>query len=443
MLVIFIKETNINTKTNTNIEQSNMERVKGTFDFYPEDKYAKEEILNKLRSVAERANYKWVETPALETIKLLTRKSGEEVKNQIFVIEQKGSEQFGLRFDMTVPVTRMFIAKQKEMPKPVKWCYTTRMWRYEAPQKGRLREFYQFGCELFGPTTAIADAETISVVIDAFKAVGLKEEDFFVKMNNRKLLQGLLFDLVPKDKMDEALRIIDRAPKIAQEAVVEQLEKAGIKKVKEILRLLEIKGKPSEVFGDLDGYELNEMATEGLNELKNICKLVDSPSIIIDLSIVRGLAYYSGFVFECQDAQGKYRALAGGGRYDNLVEQLGGDTTPAVGFAMGYSTLSLLLEELGIMPKKSIAPDMYCIVIDETVREFANKTIAKLRQKYKIEIDLMGRKIGKQIEYANSLKVPYVIFIGPDEAKLKKIKIKDMKTGKETLLSPEEVKINA
>ena len=140
---------------------SHMDSVKSTFDFYPQEKYTKEFVLDQLRTTAERANFQWVETPALETIKLLTKKSGEDVKQQIFVIEQRGSEQFGLRFDMTVPLTRMFIKKQKELPKPVKWCYTTRMWRYEAPQKGRLREFYQFGCELFGSSTPTAEAEVL------------------------------------------------------------------------------------------------------------------------------------------------------------------------------------------------------------------------------------------------------------------------------------------
>ncbi|MBI4441468.1 histidine--tRNA ligase [Candidatus Woesearchaeota archaeon] len=418
-----------------------MERVKGTFDFYPEDKYAKEAILDTLRTVAERANFKWVETPALETIKLLTRKSGDEVRDQIFVIEQRGAEQFGLRFDMTVPLARMFLAKQKELPKPVKWCYTTRMWRYEAPQKGRLREFYQFGCELFGPATAAADAEVIGVVINALKEVGLSENDFVVKISNRKLIQGLLYDLVPKDKMDEALRIIDRAPKTTSDDVVQQLEKAGIRKVKEVLRLLEMKGKPQTVFADLDKSTLNELAREGLAELKAIATLVPSPSIVLDLSVVRGLAYYTGFVFECLDKQGKYRALAGGGRYDDLVQLLGGEATPAVGFALGYSTLSLLLEELGRLPKQVPAPQLFCVVIDEAVRTYACTVVESLRKKYTVEMDIMGRKVGKQIEQANALKVPYVLFIGPDEAKQQKVKLRDMKTGKETLLSPEDIRL--
>ncbi len=418
-----------------------MERVKGTFDFYPNEKYAKETILNTLRSVAEKAGFLWVETPALETIKLLTRKSGEEVKRQIFVIEQRGSEQFGLRFDMTVPLCRMFIAKQKELAKPVKWGYSTRMWRYEAPQKGRLREFYQYGIELFGAKTPASDAEIIQLLLESLFALGITEKDIIVKISNRKLIQGLLYDFVPKEKMEEALQTIDRAAKATREDISAQLEKLGIKKVKEVLRLLEIKGAPDKVFNDISDFEMNELAKEGLNELKAALELVSSPSIVVDLSTVRGLAYYTGIVFECGDKEGKYRAIAGGGRYDDLVQLLGGEPTPAVGFAVGYASLSLLLGELGKLPKKSPSTQIYCIVIDESVRKSALKMVQMLRKKYVVEIDILGRKVGKQIEHANSIGVPYAIFIGPDEAKQKKVKLRDMKTGKETLIEPERIVI--
>ncbi len=418
-----------------------MERVKGTFDFYPEEKYAKELTLDTLRSVAERAGFLWVETPAIETIKLLTRKSGEEVKNQIFVIEQRGSEQFGLRFDMTVPLTRMFIAKQKELPKPVKWCYSTRMWRYESPQKGRLREFYQYGIEIFGAKTAASDAETIQLLLESLFALGITENDIVVKVSNRKLIQGLLYDLVPKEKMEEVLLIIDKAQKVTREDAATQLEKVGIKKVKEILHLLDIKGTPKKVFEDVASFELNELAKEGLEELKAVLGLVRSPCIVVDLSTVRGLAYYTGIVFECVDKEGKYRALAGGGRYDDLVQLLGGEPTPAVGFAVGYATLSLVLSELNRLPKKRLSPQIYCVVIEENVRPDALKIVQKLRRKYVVEVDLLSRKVGKQVEYANVLGAQYVVFIGPDEIKQKKVKLRDMKSGKETLLDPEKIEV--
>ncbi len=416
-----------------------MESVKGTFDFYPKEKYTKEAVLDTLRQVAERAGFLWVETPALETVKLLTRKSGDEVKDQIFVIEQRGSEQFGLRFDMTVPLTRMFMKKQKELPKPVKWCYTTRMWRYEAPQKGRLREFYQYGVEMFGAQTAAADAEIIQLLLTSLFALGIKEKDIIVKINNRKLVQGLLFDLVPKEKMEVVLRIIDKSPKTTEEDVIQQLEKTGVKKIKEIMRILSLRGKPKEVIKNLQSYSLNTLAQEGLNELKVVVDLVSSPCLVIDVSTVRGLAYYTGIVFECFDKEGKYRALAGGGRYDDLVQLLGGEATPAVGFAIGYAPLQLLLEDLRLFPQKNLTPKFYCIVVDESVRKYATEVVAKLRKKYAVEMDVMGRKVGKQIEYANALEVPYVIFIGPDEMKQKKVKLRDMKTGEERMTSVEDI----
>lgn len=414
-----------------------MDSVKGTFDFYPAEKYAKEAVLDTLRQVAERAGFLWVETPALETVKLLTRKSGEEVKNQIFLIEQRGSEQFGLRFDMTVPLTRMFMKKQKEIPKPVKWCYTTRMWRYEAPQRGRLREFYQYGVEMFGAQTAASDAEIIQLLLSSLFALGIKEKDIVLKINNRKLVQGLLFDLVPKEIMNDVLRIIDRSPKTTEEDVIQQLEKVGVKKVKEVMRILSLRGKPKEVIKDLQSYPLNTLAQEGLHEINAVVELVSSPCLVIDVSTVRGLAYYTGLVFECFDKEGKYRALAGGGRYDDLVQLLGGESTSAIGFAIGYATLSLLLNDLNLCLTKLKIPKYYIAVVDEKVRKYARTIAEQLRKIDVVEMDIMARKVGKQVEYANLLGIPYVIFIGPDEMKQKKVKLRDMKTGKEKMVNVE------
>ena len=197
----------------------------GTIDFYPEDMAVMKSIFRKFMEVADRYNFKQIETPAFESLDLLTRKEGEEIKNQIFVLEKKGDEEFGLRFDITVPAARMFIERQKQSSLPVKWYYLTRMWRYERPQQGRLREFYQYGTELFGSAKPEADAEIISLLIDSFVSLGLSFKDFFVKINNRKLLEGLLKDLVDSKKVFDVISIIDKKSKITDEEFVNELKK--------------------------------------------------------------------------------------------------------------------------------------------------------------------------------------------------------------------------
>ncbi|MFT4344131.1 MAG: ATP phosphoribosyltransferase regulatory subunit, partial [Candidatus Woesearchaeota archaeon] len=197
--------------------------VKGTRDFYPDAMSARSAMFTRLKNVAMRYGFSEVNSPALETLKLLTAKSGEEIKQQIFVTEKRSSEEIGMRFDMTVPLARMFIEKQKELPKPVKWYYATNMWRYEAPQRGRLREFYQFGVEMFGPATITADAEIISLAIDCLQELGLTKDDVVLKVNSRQLVESFVSDLGITD-IDKVFRVIDKKPKISADAFQKEIE---------------------------------------------------------------------------------------------------------------------------------------------------------------------------------------------------------------------------
>jgi len=408
----------------------------GTVDFYPEDMAVRRSIFRKFMEVAERYGFRQIETPAFENLSLLSRKEGEEIKKQIFVLEKKGDEEFGLRFDVTVPCARMFIEKQKELSLPVKWFYLTRMWRYERPQQGRLREFYQYGIELFGSSKPEADAEAISLLIDSFVSLGLSSDDFFVKINNRKLLEGLLKDFIDKKRIFDVVAVIDKKSKITDEEFVNELKKTKlddekINKVKTIIELKEIK--------EIKKYCKNELSLEGLNELKSILKLLKDKKkfLRVDLSTARGLAYYTGIVFEAFDIDEKYRALAGGGRYDKMIEMFRGEPTPATGFGLGYATLGLLLKDKGLLPKVDFSPDYFVVVIDDSVRETAISIASKLREKNKVEIDLMQRNVGKQFKYANKIGAKKVVIVGPDELKKGKVKVKDMDSREE-----KEVKIS-
>ena len=415
-----------------------LQKPKGTRDFFPEDMESRNQVFDRLRNIAKRYGFGEVESPAFENIETLTAKQGGEILEQIFVLEKKGDEQFGLRYDLTVPITRMFVEKQKDTPKPVKWFYMTKMWRYERPQSGRLREFYQFGVELFGSDKAEADAEVISLAIDALLDLGLKESDFIVKINNRKLLQGLIYGFNIVNKVDEVIRVIDKAKKIAESEFQKELEGLGLNfgQIKNIEEMMKIRN-PEE----FEKFDLNDEAKLGLEELKkviNFLKTYGKESFIqIDLSVARGLLYYTGTVFECFDREEKMRSIFAGGRYDKLVEQFGGQPCPATGFAMGDVTSQILLEKRGLWPRAYIGPDYYIAIVSSDVRKKAIEIAQKLRGQYSVDIDLMERALGKQMQYAASIAAKKVVIIGPDELNKGKVKVRDMASGKE-----EDVKID-
>ncbi|MBW3004358.1 ATP phosphoribosyltransferase regulatory subunit, partial [Candidatus Woesearchaeota archaeon] len=220
---------------------------KGMEDYYPEKEAVKNKIFQVFRDVAVRYGFKEVSTPAMESFKLLSAKSGEEIKQQIFMIEKRGSEDLGLRFDLTVPITRLFVTKQRELTKPVKWFSIGKMWRYEAPQKGRLREFYQLSVEMFGSDKPEADAELLNMIIDIMKGLGLTEKDFFIKINNRKLLEGILLTAIKKEQLEAVTRVIDKQKKLTDTEFEQELLDLGLDnfKIERIRHAIQFRGKPS------------------------------------------------------------------------------------------------------------------------------------------------------------------------------------------------------
>ena len=414
---------------------------KGMQDFYPEERAVQRAIFDSLSKTARAFAFQEVEPPVVESLSLLTAKSGEEIKQQIFVLEKKGTEELALRPEFTPGFARMFVAKQRELVKPVKWFTIGKAWRYEAPQKGRAREFFQLNAELYGSDKPEADAEIILLAIACLKNIGLKETDFVVRINNRKLLGGLISSVISEDKIEAAMRLIDKSSKLTEqefelEAGKEEFTKQQTSELKKISRL---KGTPSKIINDLEKMNLTPQAQAGLQEIKTLVKLLPNKSVQLDISIARGFAYYTGMVFEIADSSSKLRAICGGGRYDSLIEIYGGPKTPAVGFGMGDKTLTLFLEDKGLLPKTFTGPDYFVANISAETQNYAQKTAAKLREKYSVEIDLMQRKLGKQLEYADSIKAKNVIFVGEDEVKSGLLKIKNMTTGKEEKKKVEEI----
>lgn len=410
------------------------QRVKGTEDFYPAEQARLDAIFSKLDAACRTYGFLHVEPPVLESFKLLGAKSGDEIKEQIFMLEKRGEEEIALRPEFTPGFARMLVAKQRELPKPVKWYTINRVWRYEAPQKGRSREFYQLNVELYGSPRAEADAEIINLVISCLKSLGLTAKDFVVKINNRKLVQGLLDLLAPKEAQDTIMRAIDKSKKISEEELLRELKNAGLMgdKAETVKKLIAMNGTPDKLSDAILKIGTNAQVTEGLAELTRVFSLVDSAFATIDLSIVRGLAYYTGIVFEAQDRDGKLRSIAGGGRYDNLIGTYGGESMPATGFGMGDKVLGIFLAEKGLSPAPALGPDVYVAPVDEKVYGAALSVAQELRNAgLRTDIDLLGRKLAKQLDYASSIGARFAVIIGEKDLALGSVTIKDLAKGAE------------
>lgn len=403
----------------------NFQKVKGTVDFYPEDMSIRNQVFDSLRNTAVKYGFQEVEAPAIETLKMLETKAGTEIKKQLFTLEQKGEEPYALRAELTPSIARMFVEKQKELSKPVKWFGLSRMWRYERPQAGRLREFYQISVEMFGSEKPDADAEIINLAIDCLKNLGLTEKDFVVRINNRKLLENVIEFFVDKKSSAKLISYLDKKDKLEQKDFEIGLKEFKIKDLAGFKKILDADLK------EIEKLKLGESAKQGLNELNEIMKLVNQKYLKFNLTTARGLAYYTGTVFEIFDKKGKFRSIAGGGRYDNMVELFGGESCPTTGFAIGYATLSLLLEDRKLLPKPINSLDYYIVIVgDEKTKIKALNLISKLRQKYSVDYDFTGKSISKQIAYADKLNAREIIIVGSKD-KEDIVTVKDLKTGEE------------
>lgn len=411
--------------------------LRGMRDFLPRDMIKRERILRIIRKIFESYGFEPLETPAIEYWEVLSRKCGEEVEKQIFKFKDKGGRDVGLRFDLTVPFARV-VAQNPYLPKPFKRYCISRVWRYERPQTGRYREFWQADADIAGSPLPDADAEVIAVGVDALKALGL--DNIEVRLNNRKILEGMAVKAgVPGDKILDAFRSIDKLDKIGLEGVLEELSSKGIpKEVSEkLLEFISISGENMEVLERvrslLRGSKVGE---EGINELISILDILEAYDarkyVKIDLSIVRGLDYYTGPIFEYvlkESPSGKqFRlAIAGGGRYDNLIELYGGPHVPATGVSLGVERIMEVLE--GSISEEETLTKVYVVPAKEEVRLETIKIAQKLRREnIPTDVDLMRRKLDKSLEYADKKGIPYVIIVGPRDLKEGFIVLRDMKT---------------
>lgn len=402
-----------------------LSNVKGTRDLGPVDMVGRNEVIDIIRKVYESYGFQPFDTPALENWDVLSAKGtgGRDVIDQTYNFRDKSGRRIGLRYDLTVSLAR-FVAMNKQLAMPFKRYQYGKVWRYEEIKKGRYREFYQFDIDTIGTSSMLADAEIIACAIECINALGFKNA--IVRINNRKLLDYLLKSAGVK-KVAEALRSIDKLEKIGIAGVKKELKQRGVSEnsIEQILKFLKISGKPDDVLKRAERI-LGE--NDGIIELKQLVgylkKMGFRSGYEIDLSLARGMEYYTGPVYEL--SYGNIGSIGGGGRYDKMIGIFAGKDIPATGISLGIDRIVELRES-----QKRTVTDVFIAVVGDTLNE-AMKLGRKFREKgLNVEIDMLGRSLSKQFEYANSQGIPKVIVIGEKDLKKGFITEKDMRTGKQ------------
>jgi len=411
---------------------------KGTRDYIGEDAVKLQKVLDVVRSVFERFGFTPLFTPAFEDFGLLSVKGGlgEAVKDEIYYFKDKSDRELGLRFDLTMPMVRV-VASNPQLKKPFKRYAIGTVWRYENPQAARFREFWQADVDIIGSSSMQADAECVAIVCECLDKLGFK--DYYVRLNNRKILQKIFEKLIGSDKVKDAFRSIDKLDKIGLDGVKAELEQKGIP-AKDILKFLKIKGSNKSVLSKLRKmYGENEGVAETEKLLALAKKFGVEKRLVFDVSLVRGLDYYTGLLFEIY--LGERFGCGGGGRYDKLVETVGGSALPATGISLGISRIVEVMKERDMFkPLLEGSTDVFVASVDEESFGSAVKIAAKLRKKgIRCETDSSGNSLSKQLEYADSAGIDYVIIIGEKELKEGKLTLKDMKSKTESRIPLSEI----
>jgi histidyl-tRNA synthetase len=398
--------------------------VKGTRDYYPEDMAVRNWLYQTIREVSASFGYQEWEAPMLETIDLYAAKSGEELVNQqSFVFPDRGGEMLTLRPELTPSLARMVAQRQNQLIFPLRWWSWGPFWRYERPQRGRTREFFQWNIDMLGADTPEADAELIAIAASFLRHVGLAAHDAIILVNDRQLTNSELAKLgIPQTKLTDFLSLIDRRIKMkpaeweanALDLGMTRSQLEGMKSFLADPDLWKKSGTLVRVFDALD--------TLGAAEY-----------VRYDANTIRGLLYYTSTVFEAyaQNSEIK-RALLGGGRYDNLMSQVGGDPLPATGFAMGDLAIRLLLESLNLIPKeiKSNPAEVFVTVFDSERQSASISFASELRKSgFNVICSADVSKLPKQFKHADRLGIRLAVVIGPDEASKDQVTIKELESG--------------
>ena len=407
--------------------------VRGTRDFYPEDMRIRNWLFDNFQSAARSHGFEEYDSPVLEHEELYTRKQGEEITQQLYNFEDKGGRKVALRPEMTPSLARMVMARAGALPTPIKWFSIPQCWRYERTQRGRGREHYQWNVDIWGSDAIQADAELLSVLVSFFEGVGLNADDLVIRISSRKVLEEVLGSLgISGDAFAATCIIVDKMDKLPAETVEQQLSEQGLNS-DAITAIQSTLG-----LSDLDSLAsaLGE-GSEAVAELATLFDLVDaygiSDWVAFDASVVRGLAYYTGPVFEAHDRAGKLRAICGGGRYDRLLSSLGGNDMPATGFGFGDMVIMELLNEKGLVPELPSGNQDIVIAIDENLRSAAMSVASKLRASGRlVDLVLEDKRMKWAFRHAERTGAQRLVMVMPDEWAAGNVRIKELESGEES-----------
>lgn len=403
-----------------------LQTPKGFRDFLPADARARQFVVGKVREMFERFGFEPLETPTIEYASVLMGKYGAEADKLVFQFTDRGDRDLALRYDQTVPTARVLAQYQQQLPKYFRRYQIQNVYRAEKPQKGRYREFTQCDIDIFGTTSAIADAEIVACTYWAFKNVGYPTVE--IPINDRKIL----FSALSRFSTDAVsvfsiIQTVDKLVKIGKDGVLAELVKKGMADKDASLALTSITGqKPTENLTDI---------------IKNAVALgVPESQLIFMPTLARGLDYYTGMIFEPRVPEYGAGSLGGGGRYDNLIKQLGGQDTPAVGIAFGFDRMVEAAAQLQLIPQNDQLVSLLVTVFDESSVSTSLSLAAKLRiSGLTAEVFPSIDKLDKQLKYADKKAIPYVVIQGPDEAKRGVVQLKNMQTKEQLELTPDEI----
>ena len=403
-----------------------LQPVKGTRDFFPDEMRLRNWLFEVWRNVSEQAGFEEYDTCVLEHEELYVRKTGDEISKQLYSFEDKGGRRLSLRPEMTPSLARLVLQQEKSLSFPIKWFSMPQCFRYERMTKGRRREHFQWNADIIGQHEVVAEAEILMLLISACESMGLSKNDFRVFINDRRILNAILSQInVPQVLHSEVMVIMDKRDKIPPEALSKMLEEMRMT-TKQVGQLNEYLSK-----SDLEELRENLKNTEGIEELQHLMKLMETAGyknyLQFDISIVRGLSYYTGAVFEVNSPEKQHRAICGGGRYDSLLSTYGGETVPAVGFGFGDVVVLDVLKELKRFPELPRK-------LDYTIIPFANEQIgtalkiaAELRlQGSTVDCNFSMKKMKKMMQQAHESGAAKAILLFPDELSDDKVVIRDM-----------------
>jgi histidyl-tRNA synthetase len=403
----------------------------GFRDFYPADLALRDYVFRTWRQVAARYGFEEYDGPPLEPLELYTAKSGDEIVGQLYSFTDKGGREVSLRPEMTPTLARMVAARANGLKKPIRWFSIPQLFRYERQQRGRLREHFQLNCDLIGESGHLADAEIVALAVDAVRAFGLGPQDFRVRVSDRRLLTALLRALgVGEAQAATVYQVFDKLRRTPEDVSVRKLADAGLQPsaVDRLLALArartwdELAGVDAQLGGALGEGESLRRTLEALRAM-GFGDYLD-----LDLGIVRGLAYYTGTVFELFDARGELRAVCGGGRYDNLLASLGGVDLPALGFGMGDVVLGELLRDRGLAPPSEPTVDVFLAAITgDDVPEVLGLARELRDAGLRVEYALAPQAVGKQLKLADTRGARVAIVVGPDDRARGEVMVKDLR----------------